>query len=59
MKNYMISIERTDRCETYRYLRFKCQGANIYKALETAKLKTERLSLEINIKYEITKVEKI
>ena len=59
MKNYMIYLERKDRHRTYRYFRFECQVANFYKALEAAETKIEKLKLQIDINYEIIKIEKI
>lgn len=58
MKNYMICLERKDRHKTCRYFRFECQADNFYKALETAELKTEKLKAQIDINYEIIKIEK-
>lgn len=59
MKKYMISLERKDRRKTYRYFRFECEAADFYKALEIAKLTTERLKLQIDISYEIVNIKKI
>lgn len=59
MKNYMIYLERKDRRKTYRYFRFECQVDNFYKALEAAETKIEKLKLQIDINYEIIKIEKI
>lgn len=58
MKSYMILLERRDRRKTYRYFRFECQAANFSKALEIAELKVERLKLQIDINYEVIKIEK-
>lgn len=59
MKNYMIYLERKDRRKTYRYFRFECQAANFYEALEVAKTKIEKLKLQIDINYEVIKIEKV
>ena len=59
MKNYMIYLERKDRCRTYRYIKFEYQADNFYKALEAAKTKIEKIKLQIGINYEILKIEKI
>lgn len=59
MKNYMICLERKDRRRTYRYFRFECQVDNFCKAIEVAETKIEKLKLQIDINYEIVKIEKI
>ena len=59
MENYLIYLERKDRSRMYRYFRFECQVANFYKALEAAETKIEKLKLQIDINYEIIKIEKI
>lgn len=59
MKNYMIYLKRKDRCRTYRYIKFECQAANLYKALEAAEAKIEKLKIQTDINYEIIKIEKI
>ena len=59
MKNYMIYLKRKDRRRTYRYFRFECQVADFHKALEVAETKIEELKLQIDIKYEIIKIEKL
>ena len=59
MKTYMIYLERKDRCKTYRYFKFKCQVISFYKALEEAKIKIEKLKSQVEINYEIIKIEKI
>lgn len=59
MKNYMIYLERKDRHKMYKYFRFECQAADFYKALEIAKTKIEKLKLQIDITYELIKIEKI
>ena len=58
MKSYMIYLERRDRRRTYRYFRFECMVNDFYKALEVAELKVEKLKLQIDINYEIIKIEK-
>lgn len=58
MKNYMIYLERKDRSKTYRYFRFECQVASFYKALEAAETKIEKLKSQVDINYEIIKIEK-
>lgn len=59
MKNYMIQLERKDRSKMYRYFRFECQADNFYRALEIAELKVEKLKAQIDINYEIIKIEKL
>lgn len=59
MKNYMIYLERKDRRRTYRFFRFECKAANFNKALEVAESKIEKLKLQIDINYEVIKIEKI
>jgi hypothetical protein len=59
MKNYMIYLERKDRRKTYRYFRFECQVADFSKAVEVAEIKIEKLKLQIDINYEVKKIEKI
>lgn len=59
MKNYMIYLERKDRQKMHRYFRFECQAGNFYGALEIAELKVEKLKEQIDIKYEILKIEKL
>lgn len=59
MKNYMIYLERKDRRETYRYFKFKRQAISFYKALEEAKAKIEKLKSQVEISYEIVKIEKV
>lgn len=59
MKNYMIYLERKDRRKTYRYFRFECQAENFYRALEIAQLKVEKLKAQIDINYEVIKIEKL
>ena len=59
MKNYKIYLEWKDRCTPCRYIRFECQVDNFYKALEAAETKIEKLKLQIDMKYEIIKIEKI
>lgn len=55
MKNYMICLERKDRRKTYRYFKFECKAANLNKALEVAEAKVEKLKLQVDINYDITK----
>ena len=59
MKNYMIYLERKDRNRMYKYFRFECQAADFYKALEAAEIKIEKLKSQIDINYEVMKIEKI
>lgn len=59
MKNYMIYLERKDRHKMYKYFRFECQADNFYRALEIAELKVEELKAQIDINYEIIKIEKL
>lgn len=59
MKNYMIYLERKDKHRMYRYFRFERQVANFHKALEAAEAKVKELKLQININYEVIKIEKI
>lgn len=58
-KNYKIQLERKDRCTPCRYIRFECKVTDFYKALEAAETKIEKLKLQIDMKYEIIKIEKI
>jgi hypothetical protein len=55
----MIYLERKDRQKMYRYFRFECQADNFYGALEIAELKVEKLKAQIDIDYEIFKIEKL
>lgn len=59
MKNYMIYLKRKDRRNMYRNIRFECQADNFYRALEIAELKVEKLKAQIDINYEIIKIEKL
>lgn len=59
MKNYMIYLKRKDRRSMYKYFRFECKAANFNKALEVAEAKIEKLKLQIDINYEVIKIEKI
>lgn len=58
MKSYMILLERKDRRRTYRYIKFECLVNDFYKALKVAKMKVEKLKSQIDIDYEIVKIEK-
>lgn len=59
MKNYKIQLERKDKCTPCRYIRFECKVDNFHKAIEAAETKIEKLKLQIDIRYEIIKIEKI
>jgi hypothetical protein len=59
MENYLIFLERKDRCKMYRYFRFECQVANFYKALEAAEIKVEKLKAQVDINYEIITIQKV
>ena len=59
MKKYMIYLERKDRRSMYKYFRLECRAANFYEAVEMAAAKTEELKLQIDINYEIIKIEKL
>ena len=58
MKSYMIHLERKDRCKKYKYFRFECLANDFYKALEIAEVKIINLKSQIDIIYEIIKIEK-
>ena len=45
--------------KSYRYFRFECQAENFYRALEIAQLKVEKLKAQIDINYEVIKIEKL
>lgn len=58
MESYMVLLERKDRRKTYRYLKFECQVKDFYTALEVAEMKVKKLKLQVDIDYEIAKIEK-
>lgn len=58
MKSYMVLLERKDKCKTYRYIKFECLVKDFYTALEVAELKVKKTKLQIDIDYEIAKIEK-
>jgi hypothetical protein len=59
MNDYVIMLERKHRNRKYKYFIFECQADTFYKALEIANIKMEKLKAQIDIDYEIKKIEKI